>query len=102
MKKEEKEKTYSKPEVSDIMVHENGLQYKEIGFTEGVTIKLFNTNKPQRLEVESQMEYRIRRKLNNNQLREFLNGTPFYHSDSRVPYVKTKEVNTLESTTKGE
>lgn len=97
MKKEEKEKTYSNPEVSDIMVHENGLQYKEIEFLEGVKVKLFNTNKPQRLEAESQMEYRIRRKLNNNQLKEFLNGTPFYHSASRVPYVKTKE-----TITKGE
>lgn len=97
MKKEEKEKTYSNPEVSDIMVHENGLQYKEIEFLQGVKIKLFNTNKPQRLEAESQMEYRIRRRLNNNQLREFLNGVPFYHSASRVPYVKTKE-----TITKGE
>jgi len=93
MKKEEKEKTL----VSDILIHENGLQYKEIEFLQGVKIKLFNTNKPQRLEEESQMEYRIRRKLNNNQLREFLSGIPFYQSANGVPYVKTKE-----TITKGE
>lgn len=80
--------------VSDIKLHENGYEYKEIQFTEGVVVTLFNTNKPHRLEGEDMMSYRIRRKLNNNQLRDFLKGQPFYHSASRVPYVKiTEEVN---------
>ena len=70
MKKKLEEKTL----VSDILTHENGLQYKEIEFSEGVIVKLFNTNKPQRLEAENQMEYRIRRRLNNNHLKEFLKG----------------------------
>lgn len=76
--------------VSDILLHENGLEYKELEFISGEKIKLFNTNKPQRLEAESQLEYRIRRKLNNTHLKEFLNGTPVYYSASGIPYVKPK------------
>lgn len=84
----------SKDLVSEIKVHENGLEYKEIEFTEGVTVKLFNTNKPQRLEAENQLEYKIRRKLNNNQLKEFLKGELFYNSSNSIPYVnKDKQLN---------
>jgi hypothetical protein len=74
--------------VSEIMTHENGLQYKEIEFQEGIKLKLFNTNKPQRLEEESMVEYRIRRKLNNSHLRNFLKGEVVYDSSNRKPFVK--------------
>lgn len=87
MKQKQEEETW----VSEIKIHENGLQYKEIQFTDDITVKLFNTNKPGRLPEETQMEYKIRRKLNNNQLKEYLKGTPKYFSASRVPYVKPKE-----------
>ena len=77
--------------VSDIKLHENGIEYKEIEFTEGIKIKLFNTNKPGRLEAETTMEYRIRRKLNNNQLKDFLKGQSVYQSANRIPYKKPIE-----------
>lgn len=88
----------SKDLVSKIKVHENGLQYKEIEFNEGIVVKLFNTNKPQRLKEESQLEYKIRRKLNNNQLKEFLKGELFYNSSNGIPYVnEDKQLNKFNS-----
>jgi len=72
---------------SDIKINNIGIEYKEIEFVEGVILKLFNTNKPQRLEDESFIEYKIRKKLNNNQLKEFLKGELFY--DKKVPYINT-------------
>lgn len=64
-----KEKEESK--LSDIKLHENGIWYKEIkvnGFDK--PMKLFNTLKPERLDGETFMEYKIRRileKANNKQ-----------------------------------
>ena len=73
----------------DIKMHENGILYKEIQMG-GLDkpIKLFNTIKPQRLDGETHMEYKIRRKLlKMNEPR----GTLFHNSGKLGTYKKEKK-----------
>ena len=65
-KKKQEEKTspldYNMPE--DAKMHDNGTWYRELT-VDGLTdqVKVFNSMKPNRLEGETQVEYKIRRRL---------------------------------------
>jgi hypothetical protein len=77
----------------DVKLHENGILYKEI-FFDGLDkpVKLFNTLKPQRLEDETQMEYKMRRQIQKmNEKEKKRNPEVFYNpyenSYKGIPYV---------------
>lgn len=65
---EKKQKTTTSESINDMpedaLMHKNGVWYREVAI-DGLddSIKLFNSYKPGRLEGETSMEYKIRRKF---------------------------------------
>lgn len=88
-KKEKQEKEITSDSNIEILIHENGVPYREAQLPEvDKPIKLFNSNKPQRLEGETYTEYKIRQKLVKAAEKEI---KLFYPSWNRIPYKKVKE-----------
>lgn len=88
-KKEQQEKEMTSDSNIEILLHENGVQYRE-AVVPGMEkpIKIFNSNKPKRLEGETYTEYKIRQKLVKAAEKEI---KIFYPSWTRIPYKKLEE-----------
>ena len=73
----------------DAKLHENGVWYRElsVGGLEGIT-KLFNSSRPNRLEGETTVEYKIRRKLlKHRENTKYL----FHNSTTNGTYINTNK-----------
>ena len=81
-----------KEQPTDIKMHENGILYKELRF-DGLDepLKLFNSIKPQRLEGETYIEYKIRRQFTNHAAKT--KNKMFYDSfdNGYKPYVNNNK-----------
>lgn len=90
MKKEKsKEKTTSESNMpEDAVMHDNGNWYREFEVP-GIDkpVRLFNSLKPQRLDGETQSEYKIRRKFLKH---KDSTKTIFHNSGQLGTYIKNK------------